>query len=34
VIGASYNDLADPLLPDVASGNAALSGLSVWNDAV
>ena len=30
VDGESYVDLTDPLLLDVASGNAALSGLPVW----
>jgi anaerobic selenocysteine-containing dehydrogenase len=30
VIGASYNDLTDPLAIDHASGNAALNGLPVW----
>jgi anaerobic selenocysteine-containing dehydrogenase len=29
VAGASYNDLSDPLLVDVASGNAALNGLPI-----
>ena len=33
VIGASYNDLTDPLALDVASGNAALNGLPVWLEA-
>ena len=33
VIGASYNDLTDPLALDHASGNAALNGLSVWIEA-
>jgi anaerobic selenocysteine-containing dehydrogenase len=30
VIGASYNDLTDPLALDHASSNAALNGLPVW----
>jgi anaerobic selenocysteine-containing dehydrogenase len=30
VVGASYNDLTDPLALDEASGNAALNGLPVW----
>jgi len=30
VVGASYNDLTDPLALDHASGNAALNGLPVW----
>jgi len=30
VVGASYNDLTDPLALDRASGNAALNGLPVW----
>ena len=34
VVGASYNDLTDPLALDGASGNAALNGLSVWMEAV
>ncbi len=33
VVGASYNDLTDPLALDAPSGNAALSGLPVWIDA-
>ena len=33
VVGASYNDLTDPLALDVASGNAALNGLPVWLEA-
>ena len=33
VIGASYNDLTDPLAVDHASGNAALNGLPVWIEA-
>jgi anaerobic selenocysteine-containing dehydrogenase len=33
VVGASYNDLTDPLALDVASGNAALNGLPVWVEA-
>jgi anaerobic selenocysteine-containing dehydrogenase len=31
--GESYNDLSDPALLDVASGNAALNGLPVWVEA-
>lgn len=30
VVGASYNDLTDPVALDGASGNAALNGLPVW----
>jgi len=33
VVGASYNDLTDPLALDLASGNAALNGLPVWIEA-
>ena len=33
VVGASYNDLTDPLALDHASGNAALNGLPVWIEA-
>jgi anaerobic selenocysteine-containing dehydrogenase len=33
VVGASYNDLTDPLALDGASGNAALNGLPVWVEA-
>ena len=33
VVGASYNDLTDPLAIDHASGNAALNGLPVWIEA-
>jgi len=33
VVGASYNDLTDPLAIDQASGNAALNGLPVWIEA-
>jgi hypothetical protein len=33
VVGASYNDLTDADSLDVASGNAALSGLPVWVEA-
>lgn len=33
VVGASYNDLTDPLALDAASGNAALNGLPVWIEA-
>ena len=29
VAGASYNDLSDPAVLDVASGNAALNGLAI-----
>jgi hypothetical protein len=29
VVGASYNDLSDPLELDVASGNAAFNGLAI-----
>ena len=34
VVGASYNDLSDPMALDVASGNAALSGLPIRVEAV
>jgi anaerobic selenocysteine-containing dehydrogenase len=33
VVGASYNDLTDPLALDAPSGNAALNGLPVWIEA-
>ena len=32
--GASYNDLTDPGALDVPSGNAALSGLPIWVEAI
>jgi hypothetical protein len=32
--GASYNDLSDPAALDVPSGNAALSGIPVWLEAL
>lgn len=34
VQGASYNDLTDPTALDVPSGNAALSGLPIWVEAL
>jgi hypothetical protein len=34
VAGESYNDLSDTALLDVPSGNAALSGVPVWVEAL